>query len=587
MNFWKPVIAAVVACLLMAVYVADRGYLQSQRIAAARTARLIPFDVMETNYVELENEFGLFKIQKQKDGTFKLTEPIQSKADEGQVKALVDNFYGAKINQTFSTDEFDTFGFSVPAARIILEGRLEGSDVRKEYELGSRTGTLGRVYIRELSEPNTIMTTNDWVLNQTQKNLNILRDKSLVSVVPESVSEFSISKSNEILTVSKSPEFVTGWTINQRKPANPEWISRVLRSMESLQAFAVEDNPTTSMLALGLQPPNLSFILNPGTPDEVELSVGILSPKDESFYVRSSSFPHVSKVRSRFLREVLTTPSQWQTRAFFWRPADQYTQLEAASGNTATIVQKQNEKWIFPEIPDLPVRQDFLEQYIALLQNLKGFEYVGEQYGAEEERDKFGIRPESFRVTTSTAAEEKEGFIIGSLSSDAEFSYVKRLQDNSIWKVSPLEMKGLRISRKELQDKRIATGFVDEITRSTIMLSTGSVFQIFFEQGNWKFREERKPLALLTPTDVMSFFDSVESIEMNSELITANEEKVDIQFEFFNQGNERIHFMKVYETEFSQRLVETPQGFFFVNEEQFTLMLTRFTQILQATNKSS
>lgn len=581
MSPWKPLIAAIVACLLMAVYVVDRQQLQAQRQTSATAARLIPFDVLEAQSIKLKNQFGEFELEKNDAGIFMLIKPITSKTDEGQVKALVDNFYGAKISQSFTTEDPAEFGFDDPQAVVSFVGELEGKTITRDYEIGSKSGTLGRVYLRDPKVPYTILTTNDWVANQSQKDLDLLRDKTLITLRQDEVKSFSIKKETGVLTVSRTDEFASGWVINNIKPANPEWVARLLRSMESLQAYAVYDNPTTSVADLGLSPANLVMTFNPESLNPQTLEFGIMTQQDESFFMKSSEFPIVSKVRSRFVREALVTPDQWQTLSLFWRPTSSYTTIEATTGDSTTLLKKVSDHWTFPEIPDLPVREEFVGQFLEILQNLKGFEYVGEKFSAADERELYGIREESYSVTLSTADEKREGFILGSLAPEAEFTYVKRIQDNSIWKVSPLDLQGLRVTRKELQDKRIATGFVKNISTCAIELSTGTTFKITFEAGLWKFHEEGKPVKVITAADANGFFDSVEAVEWNSELVSAKEDKVDIQFEFFDSTGKSIHFLKVYETQFTQRLVSTPQGFFFVNEEQFTAMLTRFTQLLQ------
>jgi hypothetical protein len=581
MNAWKPVLACVLACSLLAVYVVDRQTIQTRRMEAARSSRLIPFDVVDTREVELTNPSGAFLLKRGGSGAFELLKPIEAKADEGQVKALVDNFHGARIGERFPVTNLKEYGLDDPISTIRIQGTLDDELVEKQYAIGSITGTLGRIYFQDLDNPNEVLTTADWVMNQTLKSLNTLRDKTVFQLDAGVIQSFVVEKDGDSLLVARNPDYHSGWDINSKKAANSDWVERLLRSMENLQAVEILDSPTSSSAQLGLEPPMISISFEDANKEVALLHLGKGTSSGDSFFVSMGTDEPVYVVQSRYLREVVTPPNRWQTPRLIWSNRDHISGLKTYSGDLMMEIEREENRWIFPEFPDLPVREEFVTQYLQLIELIEGRDYVGEGFTEEVENQEYGIRLESYAVKLMTSKGTEEGFILGSLSSDAEFSFVKRIQDGSIWRIDPEKLKGVRVSRKELQDKRIASGFAEETALCVITLSTGTRFRLYYEDGAWKFKDPSKPVFIVPNSDAIAFLNSVEEVQWSSELATRITAPSDIEFLFLNKRGEEVYSFKVLQSEFSQKLVETSKGLFFVEETEFTRMLERFGGLLQ------
>ncbi|MDX1972251.1 MAG: DUF4340 domain-containing protein, partial [Candidatus Sumerlaeia bacterium] len=416
MNAWKPVLACVLACSLLGIYVVDRQAIQTRRMEAARSSRLIPFDVVDTQEVELTNPAGSFLLKRGTSGSFELLQPIQAKADEGQVKALVDNFHGARIGERFPATNLKEYGLDAPLSTIRIQGTLDGNVVEKEFSIGSVTGTLGRIYLQDLDKPDEVLTTSDWVMNQTLKTLNTLRDKTVFQLEPTVIQSFVVEKDGDSLLVARNPEYQSGWDINGRKAANADWVERLLRSMENLQAVEIVDSPTSSSAELGLEPPMISISFEDAKKEVALLHLGKGTSSGDSFFVSTGTDEPVYVVQSRYLREVVTPPNRWQTPRLIWSNRNMITGVKTYSGDLIMEIRREENRWIFPEFPDLPVREDFVTQYLQLIELIEGRDYVGEGFAEEVENQDYGIRPESYAVKLVTSRGTEEGFILGSLS---------------------------------------------------------------------------------------------------------------------------------------------------------------------------
>jgi len=588
MNFKKPIIAALIALVLMGIYALDRQMQQSETLGDIRKSRLIPIDVVDATRVELKNSNGNFVIEKRDEENWQIIEPINFPADNGQVKALIDNLHGAKLMETFKSSDLLAYGLENPVAELTVVGMLEGQEVTKRIQIGGDSGELSRVYVKYADVKNEIHTVGDWVRNQALKDARTLREKSLLDFDRDFVTTINITGGKESLSIEKSERSATGWLMNGEVPVNKERLDRMLVTMESLQAVDLFDDPTTSVADLGLEPgfKNLEFVTEERTQT---LSIGKKLP--EAFYATSSLLDNRSEdfvagiVRDRFLREVFYIKSDWQTQRVLWRPVDDYVAIRSESLNNTTRVYKEDNEWFFEGFEGVPVRIEKLAELFAHARDIAGFEYEGADFPPTVERTDFGIRDESYRLVAELPDGSEEGLVLGLLAESSDYAYIKRIQDNSIWKVNPINLKGVRFSRKELQDKRIFSGFVADIARCKISTSNDTVYNIEFEQNSWKFKESGRPTSIVPTPDVQQFFRSVENVEWTAGLAALNSDETDVLFDFYNSDDELIYFFHIYRSDFSQVLANTPEGPFLIEESQMTPMLTALQRLLQLANQ--
>lgn len=533
MSLRRPLLAALVALVLFGVYVADRRERTAAAFAATRITALSFDDVTD---IVLENDAGSFVLEKGDGGDWWLVEPRRLRADEDQLRALVDNVRGAKKGARFEPRDAADYGLAAPRQRLSLSG--PGGAVTLAF--GDDAPRIGQVYARVEGE-DLAFTVGDWVRNQAMKDLQALRAKGLTTFDAGTVERITVDTRRDSFAV----EWRGGqwWIPGRERPANADFVASVLASMDRLRAVEIVDDPSTPMAVLGLDPPLLSlgFTSAAGT-DRIE--VGEPLAGRDLFPVRSTAEPGLAFVRGATMRRILVPPVSWETHRMFWTlPAD-FRRVETRSGNSEMVLEREGDgAWRFRSSPDLPVNPRKLEAFLAALGDLRGIECLDRDVADPEELRAYGIRPESFEVVAFDASGQAEGFRQGRTDAAEGSVLLLRIQDNSIWSVDFRRAATYTKFRADLADNRIFKDLVGRVA-SVTQRGDGVALEIEHRNGAWTLRAPNTPSRLLGDAEVTNFLQAVEDLEWISQFPVDSEVEASVRLEFRNADGEVFYFIE-------------------------------------------
>ncbi len=571
MSIRKPIIAALIAMILFVCYVADRHYIQSIRLQEIELARLINFDANDATRVELDNEDGHFVLEKRDGDQWWLLEPREMLADQAQVVAMIDNFHGAKKNEEFKTDDLSKYGLDEPSPVVQVFGRRDGKDQQFTVFLGNDANRMGRVY-GMIDGQGTVFTTGDWVRNQANKSLKILRDKQLLHTRAESIESIHVEARANEFSITRADDSVTGWWMNEAdRPADKQFVERVVNLLASARAVDVFDEVTTSTVQLGFDRPlvNLSLQTLKG---EQFLTIGNKLPGTEDFYVRSTAQPTLAIVRGRYVTDMMMPESKWGSGRFVWHRPSDFARIETQSGNTTMAVVRDSQgDWKFDEFDGIPIHPVKMQAFLDALSAIAGQNQVAESPSLSDEKSKFGLRDESYTVRITLKDGSVEGLVQGSLIPSDGTVHLKRLQDDSIWLTNAEVMHTVRKFRRDLEDRRIETGYAEKTKR--IVLVVGATKVTFVEENNvWKMKMPGKPVAVLPTTDVQRFLFLAEELEWDNELASVTDQVMNMRIEFYDGDGAMLHWIDVLTNNIDSKIIRTNQGIYTPDQNELFQM---------------
>jgi len=551
----KPVIAALVAALLFAVYLADRQRTSVENLAAIR---LIDFDEMDAVSLVLHNENGDTELEKRPNGEWWITAPRELRADRDQVRAIIENIRGARKGSVFQADDLGDYGLASPDARVELRAVVGGERREIAIDFGDDAPQVGQVYAC-LAGTNEVFTVGDWVRGHARRGVGALRDHTLLSIKPDEVERIEVETARGSFVVQRTPDS-SRWLIPEwKRPADQAFVSRVLTVLSTARALSIEDNPTTSTAKLGLEPPRLEVRLSGGGREEF-LAIGSPMPGEDAFPVQSTMQPSLAIARAASLREVLQPLSAWGSKRFVWMPRGDIARVETRSGDSRMTLVRTGDDWIFASAPDMPVHPRKLEEFLQALEILQGGRLVAEDVTDPDDLVEYGFREEGYEALVTSVDGRVEGLRQGRTDTAEGLVYLLRVQDDSVWTVDFIEAQHYTRFRDGLADNRIHHGFADRTTRIVVRLPDGD--RIVEKRNDvWRLETPGGASTILSAVAVRAFLTAVEELEWSSEIVGTVDAPVKARMEFLDADGEALHFVEELESS-SQgyNLVRTPQG---------------------------
>lgn len=575
MNIYKPIVAAIVASLLFAVYLADRQRDVRDTREELRAARLIPFDFPAAEYVELRNEHGNFVLERRDEDEWWLTKPREMRADEDRVRVLVDSFHAHKRTTTFEpTEGLAAYGLSDPSPTVTIRGDDGTGDVERTVYLGAETNH--RVYAQMAGEEE-IFTVGNWIRNQSLADLGLLRDKRLLRFEPAEVTSVHLERRGDSLTFV--PDSNGRWMIKELdQPAQQGHLERSLADLASAFAVRIIDNPTSTPAQLGLEDPLLEIVLDTQSGTE-RLTVGSGNAEDE-FLVRSNQLESVAVVRGGFLGNWLIPETQWGTKRFVWIPADDIVRIETNSLNTSmAVVRTSDGTWEFEDAPGVPVHPRKMEIFLEALLDFRGLALKDRDLDEDAESSRYGIREESYTVWVSDAEGRLQGFRLGLSVAQSEMGYCKRLQDGTIWTIDEGRVGFVRAFRSDLQDKRIETGWAEEASRMVYSNTSEGADKGYIMESRgevWRLGKPGQTAALIPSRLVDNFLVAIEDLEWDSIAVVEETPESKFRMDFQNEAGETVYFLEALETTREEITLNTPKGIFEVRMGQWLMAYRQF-----------
>ncbi len=541
----KPLIAALAMAAMFLLWMADRNMVRNSAITDVRDARLIYFDAVDATRVELENVHGRFVLEKRDGDVWWLVEPVEVPADRVQVGAMIDNLMGAKKVERFAAKDLAPYGLDDPSPVITVFGNVAGEAVEETIMLGGDANRPGRIYGMTEGE-DRVFAVGDWVRSHTLRDLDLLRDRRILRFDPDGVASFTVGTPDGSTTLVRSDRFAVPWEIQELgAPADTRFVERVLATLSEAPATTIDDEPTSSTAALGLERPRLTVELDA---NEGARALSLGKREGDEWFARSSTQPGVLTIRTRYVADLLQPPKAWVTGRFVWHAPKNWRRIRTAAGNTETNLVRDEEggEWYFEESPDLRIDPRKLSAFIDAISELRAGSAGGLAGAGEREA---GVRDGTFRIEIEMADGATEGFAAGKLDTTEGVQWLLRLQDGFAGTIRAEDFHRVFVFRKDLQDRRVAEPFAERVRRVELTyfdsLGTNLVYNVVNESGVWKVRLADGRVRVPPGQAVETFLRASEDLEWEDPAVLQDQKPVGV-LRYFGEDDTEIVVIRVF-----------------------------------------
>lgn len=362
------VLFGVLALLSLGYY-----FLELKEVEKEAKTKLVSFQEEEVSSFSIRRGEKVITLERGENG-WRMSEPVEDRADEKEIIALLGNVIRAKTERTLdaSGDSLADFGLQNPP--IIFTVHLKEKETPFILEVGNTTPAGFSVYARRKGEEK-ILLAPDTVKTSLEKDAFAFRSKVLLSFAQEAVK--AVSLRTDSLHVRLERQEKGKWRITEpvEVAADSGKVSDLLRSLTQDQIQTFPDKPA-SLKMVGLDPPRgeIRLTLDGGT--EATLLLGEREKKEKGVYARRSGEEQVLVLKETFLTEIPKQVADLRDRTLLALDREKVDTIELETPKGRTVLSKAEDTWGIKEPEEASADQGMINDLLWDLTTTRVKEFV-------------------------------------------------------------------------------------------------------------------------------------------------------------------------------------------------------------------
>jgi len=244
-------------------------------LASFRDRTLLPGEGLRTSRMEIHSRKGGFLQLARQAGGWMLQQPVQARADDNGVVAMLDTLFSAEIQEFVWDPRLSLAADDVPAADGAESGasRVDvyelapdnaaarvkvwtgGSDVGRELLIGKETAPDAGTRYARLADEESIYTVSSALMRTFDVSAGDLRDKRIFPFKPAEIGRLRLQRGDRFVALQRGG--AAGWTIVRpiQADADEEVMADVVAALLRLTVARFPETAPTNLAAIGLAPP--------------------------------------------------------------------------------------------------------------------------------------------------------------------------------------------------------------------------------------------------------------------------------------------------------------------------------------------
>jgi len=456
MSWKRTVIVAVIAVLAGAWYVWDQKRIEEKEAVETVASRLVTQAKEAFQSVELERAAAGDVQLVREDETWRLTEPVATRADETAVNSLIDAIDSSRKENTFEVADgnFEAFGLAEPEIKVQVQA---GEGQITAFELGNRTTDDSAVYAR-MAGGKEVFTVPLNLETQLSKSFTDLRDKRVLPANLNEATTVTLQFEMTTLTAEKSDG---KWRLREpiAQPADSAKMSEILRNWNNARASDFIDSDTLNLADFGLEPPALRAIAY--VADEATTAGRLLAMRigdtpttgAAKRWAMAEGEGGIFQVPATLLTQLQPDLRDLRSKEIFsMTSAEVGKAIFNVNGQVLALERDSADVWHLADDPDAKLDQGTVGAKVSSLTNLQVKEYLELPPDPAET----GLDSPNLIATLVTRdGATSQTVITGRKAGDADYVYARRGDDPEIFGVDWTRPGDFFLTRDDVIDRSI------------------------------------------------------------------------------------------------------------------------------------
>jgi len=358
--------------LVIAFLVVIGAYLGFEKLYVPRTEekkakeeKVFPLTEEDITGIELASPAEVIVLEKD-DGTWDLTEPVRTPADNGEVASLIAFALDAEIQRNFGDPEetdvdLTEFGLDEP----VLTVTLTAGDDASRLVVGGETLEGERLYalVERGDDEKTLVLIDSLVLSDLDRNTRTLRKKDITAFHTDEVQRFSVTRNEKTVTAERTG--VDDWIVTEpvEFAADPTEVLYVLDYVTEAEAVSFMDDGAEDRACYGQKDPQITLVL---TDADGATSTLLIGDEDENgdYYALREGTPWVFTVSASVKNKLTLSEESLMARFLLDYTVSDVTGFTLETKDETFSVSRTDGGWEIDEPEGLPGDKAFIDNLL-------------------------------------------------------------------------------------------------------------------------------------------------------------------------------------------------------------------------------
>jgi len=412
--------------------------------AKEKEQKLFPIESKDVTGITLHSPEGEIVLVKVKDA-WKLTRPLEAKADQSTADSLASDLASARIERTLEemNPVWKTYGLDPPSLKLSFKLNNGKSH---ELELGEKDFSESYAYARVPGQ-NKVLLVSVSLVNDANKKLFDFRDKTLLEFKRDEVKALQITLKGKTYRLDKSGD---NWLIQEpfQGRADRSEIDSISSELEYSKVEQYVDNPEKDLKTYGLSAPDIRLDLFLGE-NKSRKTLLIGNKVDALYYAKEEARDTIFKIKEDLYKKLNFDPQKIRDKKLFRFDRAEMTNLEVKLKDKKFVFFKGSDsQWKMSEPGGY--KGKYITEYRLFwpLEDLEAKEFIEKASLTDAQ---YGFAQPEAEVRLIDKNKKYIELALGKLEKDQ--LYVKVLGDSTIYKVDKKVLDDLNFKLNDLIEK--------------------------------------------------------------------------------------------------------------------------------------
>jgi Domain of unknown function (DUF4340) len=335
--------------LLLLVLLGLVGYIyfyEMKRPAATETAeqkqKVFAVETATIEELEVKAASGERTVLKKAGDAWRIVEPLEAKADEGEATGIVTNLASLDIQRVVDEKATDLAQYGLAPPRVEVGFKKAGQAEASRLLLGDTNATGGELYAKLPGSPRVFLVSS-FLQSTFNKGTFDLRDKTILSFDPANVDTLEIVTNDQRLAFAKTGGL---WALTSPVAARADQ-GQVQGAVGSLQTLAMKSiaEPAAAekdFAKYGLDKPELTATVGAGS---ARATIVVGKADQSGFqYAKDASRPMIVTIDPALVNALRNTADSFRPKDVFEFRSFNADRLEIARGASTVAFERVTDK---------------------------------------------------------------------------------------------------------------------------------------------------------------------------------------------------------------------------------------------------
>ncbi len=456
MKFKTTIILFAVFLILLAFVLFFEYKGMSEKDEGEKLLALSSDDVQKITF---KKEDETITFQKDEEGEWLITEPLEAKADKYEVDRLADDFSDLRIERVVEEVPEDIEKYGIPQKEISLWFKDKDKPVKI---LIGMENTLGNTFFAKRDDETRVVLIPSSLKSLMEKNLFDFREKNIFKFEADDVKSVKLRAKKTLWVASKKGE---EWFF--RNPVNAlaktSKIDDILSSLSNLKTkeFVSEEKKKGDVKKYGLDRPEYEITL--GMPLENQEVTFSLHKEEDKLYATTSLSTKIIETEDNLLSDLEKEAGELREKKvasfYSWEANRLHLKMEEIDW---IVVKDEEDNWHFESPLKEEADKSKIQTFIRKIESLEAEEFIDpplslKDYGLDNPQAEVNIwikededKENAKEITVLIGSEDKEEKKV--VVKNARFNYLFRM-DSPFLEEFPKDIKDWK-PEKEKEEKK-------------------------------------------------------------------------------------------------------------------------------------